>query len=485
MRLIHRSTHLRHYLLLVVLSIFLFIQPGETVYGTPALQSNQPNDGDWLVYLPVVLLNYPWIGPFSVESNRKVVGTLLGRAEELDAGWMRLRRISWRDIQPTEGSVYDWSSLTDFEDELRALRSVGITPIVIVQHSPRWATIKPTSCGAIREDKFQAFADFMEALVIRYRQSEFNVHYWELGNEPDVDPSLVGTDNIFGCWGDIDDPYYGGRHYGKMLKVVGPAIKAADPNVKILVGGLLLDKPVTLDPGSNKPALFLKGILEAGAAPYFDIVPYHAYPSYTGLQIDHDTNIGHWISQGGWTLGKARFLRQIMDQYGVDKPLFLNETALGCNPDYYSCDPPPSRFYEDQADHLLRAFTRAISEDIGGLTWYTLDGPGWREGGLLDSSYNPRPAYTAYQHLIVRLAYSTYEGTASYGSAVEAYSFTKRTERIHVVWSKDAIADTIQVPQSSLNQAYDRDGNILSPTLAGDNYEITVGFSPVFLMLNR
>ena len=35
---------------------------------------------------------------------------------------------------------------------------------------------------------------------------EFDVHYWELGNEPDVDPILVNSSSGFGCWGDIDDP---------------------------------------------------------------------------------------------------------------------------------------------------------------------------------------------------------------------------------------------------------------------------------------
>jgi hypothetical protein len=483
--LVNRSICLCRCLLLVVLSVFLFLQPTGGIYSNPSRQNNRSINGDNFVYLPVVLQNYPWVSPFSVESNEKIAGTLLDRAEELGPGWVRLHRISWRNIQPTEDPVYDWSSLSDFEDELRALRGAGITPIAIVHHSPRWATIEPTSCGAVRTDKFQAFANFMSVLVSRYKQPEFDVHYWELGNEPDVDPSLVNTDNVFGCWGDIDDPYYGGRHYGEMLKVVGPAIKAADPDAKILVGGLLLNKPVTLDPGTNKPALFLKGILQAGAAPYFDIVPYHAYPSYTGQQIDYDVDDGPWQSWGGWTLGKARFLRQIMDEYGVDKPLFLNETALGCNPDYYSCEPPPAQFYEAQADYLARTFTRALSEDIGGLTWYTLNGPGWREGGLLDNSYNPRPAYVAYKHLITRLAYSTYAGTADYGSAIEAYSFTKKPQRVHVAWSKDATSDIVQVPQSDLIQAYDRDGNAISPTPVGDNYRFTVGLSPVYLVLNR
>jgi hypothetical protein len=52
---------------------------------------------------------------------------------------------------------------------------------------------------------------------------------WTLDNSP----KLVN-------WGDISDPYYGGRYYGEMLMAVAPAMRAADPQVVIWLGGLLL-----------------------------------------------------------------------------------------------------------------------------------------------------------------------------------------------------------------------------------------------------
>jgi len=414
----------------------------------------------------------------------------LTRAEDLGVGWVRLHRVSWRAIQPIESGPYDWSKLSSLENELRALRQAGITPIVIIQHSPRWATINgpvETDCGAIRTDKFDAFKDFMVALVNRYKQPEFGVHYWELGNEPDVDPTLVPPDYLFGCWGDADDPYYGGQHYGEMLKVVTPAIKDADPSARVLIGGLLLASPNS-DPVHGKPEWFLKGILEAGEPPYdyFDIVPYHAYPSYTGQDADYDNGLPtQWKEMGGWTLGKARYLRQIMAEYGVDKPLFLDETALGCNDDYYACDPPPPKFFEAQADYISRTLPRALSEDIRAFVWYTLDGPGWRDGGLLDSSLNPRPAYRAYQHLTLRLQDSHFEQVVDYGPGVEAYSFASGAKRIHVLWSEDAVADTISVPQAKFLAAYDRDGAALTPTAVDSDYQFQVGFSPIYLVMNQ
>jgi hypothetical protein len=465
--------------LLFALFTLLFVQPTTTMRGDSTL------DDQHVVRLPLVQNEYPWVSPFAVESGTQVVGTILDRTQELGVGSIRLHRLHWRNVQPTEQSGYDWSTMSGFEDELRALAGAGVTPIVIVHHSPRWATIAATSCAAIRRDKLGAFAAFMTAAVSRYKDPPFNVHHWELGNEPDVDPSLVIRDSVFGCWGDIHDPYYGGRYYGEMLKVVSPAIRSADPQAKILVGGLLLDKPVSLEPGADKPALFLKGILETGAAPHFDIVPYHAYPVYDGLRVDYDLQAPNWAPWGGWTLGKARFLRQIMDQYDVDKPLFLNETALGCADEHYNCDPPPDDFFQAQADYIGRTFARAQSEKIGGLTWYTLNGPGWRHSGLLTPLDERRPAFYAYKNLATRLALTKYEGTADYGSAIEGYSFVKANVRVHVVWSKDTVADTIRVSRYSLLHAFGRDGNEIFPTLIGDRYHITVGFSPVYLELVR
>ena len=65
----------------------------------------------------------------------------------------------------------------------------------------------------------------MQQVAARYSKPEFNVHDWEIGNEPDMDPDFVPLDNGFGCWGDAQDPYYGGRQYGTMLQYVTPSIR--------------------------------------------------------------------------------------------------------------------------------------------------------------------------------------------------------------------------------------------------------------------
>jgi hypothetical protein len=468
------------------------LQAYGTASGRPEL-SSQPDSAlaassSPELYLPLVrnpapplVPGAPGRSPFGVQPPSSLAtGSSLSKIVELNGAWVRLAdRISWRALQPNEGGPIHWELLADFELELRALNQAGITPVVIINYFPRWATILPTSCGAIRTDKLPAFAQFARALVARYHTDEFHVHHWEIGNEPDVDPSLVGPDNAWGCWGDIKDPFYGGRQYGEMLKVAGPAIKSEDPQAQVWIGGLLLDRPNTTDPSRGRSELFLQGILEAGAAPNFDIVAYHAYPSFKNETKDPDLTT-EWRPLGGYVLGKLHFLRQIMSAYGVDKPLAVNEIALGCPPSYSWCAPPGDEFYQMQASFVVHAFVRGIDGGIKGFSWYSLNGP-WRSTGLLDSVNNPRPAYYAYQQLAQQLADATYLAPVNYGAGVEAYAFSKGAEQLHIIWTNDAPIP-ITIPQSRFISATDRDGAPILPVFAGADAQLTASFAPIYVV---
>lgn len=449
------------------------------------------NTAVYTTHLPLIFSRYPWVSPFGVESWASLAGgTMLSRAEDLQTGWARLnQRISWRELQPNEGDAIQWDRLAGFERELRGLKTAGINPIVIVDDYPRWVTRndvrydgQPTSCGPIRSDRFDDFALFMRKLISRYGTSEFNVKNWELGNEPDVDPNLLPPDFPFGCWGDIGDPYYGGEYYGEMIKVVGKAIKEEDSRAKVWIGGLLLDVPNTTNPSKGKPERFLAGILRSGAAPYFDVLPYHAYPTYVNVKMDYDLNAGPWTDWGGNALGKAKYLQGILSEYGVEKPLFLDETGLMC-PEYYSwCNEPDAAFYDMQANHVVRMFVRGLSGGVKGIIWYTLDGPGWRYTGLLERDAEPKPVYIAYQQLNIQLFRTRYVGPVDHGAGVEAYAFSRGAEHVHVIWAVEDESFQIDVPQTKLVQALDRDGQSLTPVSVGGSYQFSVGFEPIYII---
>jgi hypothetical protein len=439
-------------------------------------------------------------------------GMYFARAQELGINWFRVsRRISWRLLQPKENGPIEWQALEVLEQELRAMKSAGMTPLLVVKDSPVWATNntvredgRPTSCGPLLDDKFDDFAEFLRLLVQHFSQPEFNVHNWELGNEPDVDPDLVPPNYPFGCWGNIEDRFYGGRNYGDMLKVVTPVIKTQDPHARVWIGGLLLNSPQTRDPNHGKPELFLKGILEAGAGEYFDVLPYHWYPPYFNEVRDYDLTVGLWAQWGGGTLGKARFLREMMAEYGIEKTLVLNETGLLCPPtvnlneesqSYFRlnrvgllakyCNSPDEQFYEAQANYLVRSFVRGVSGGVKGMMWYTLEGPGWWNTGMLDENGNPFPAYYAYQHLNKVLDNTRFSGQVEYGPGIEAYSFHRGVQEVHVLWAIEDTELIVSMPMEKFVAAFGRQGNEIIPAQGEDSYLLSVRFSPIYIVLTH
>jgi len=299
----NKIRYLHTLLLILVCSLLLLILVGDGIRPLASSQAaSLPNAEplaqlDYLTYLPYVDKDYPWANLFGVEAKSSFhPGNIYTNyAIELKSGYARLnRRITWRLLQPSENEPINWGLLANFEDELRTLRAANIRPIVVVDDYPLWATDntvrddgQPTSCGPLLPQRYDDFAVFVQALVSRYMQSEFTVHIWELGNEPDVDPNLVEPNNNFGCWGDRDELFYNGDAYGHMLITVSQAIKSVDSHAQIWIGGLLLGSPSTIDPGHiGRPEYFLNGILEAGAAPYIDVISYHAYLQWNGQQVD-------------------------------------------------------------------------------------------------------------------------------------------------------------------------------------------------------
>ncbi|MFN2302252.1 MAG: hypothetical protein ACK2TV_00840, partial [Anaerolineales bacterium] len=320
--------------ILIFLFGFAAIGLGVTFASVEARSNSFVAEGENNVFIPLMIRG-PWINPFGFESNVGITDTVYEqRADVLGVNWARLNgQISWRELQPEEGDQINWDLLSGFEEELRTYQDLGIRPIIVVDDFPRWATIEPNSCSRLKEDKFDDYANFIIQLVRRYKKPEFNVHNWELGNEVDVDPSFISTiDSQYGCWGDKNDPdFYGGDYYGQMVKVVGLAIKNADPDARVWLGGLMVSNPPD-DNDNLNPENFLRGVLAVGAAPYFDVVPYHGHISYYGKMQDADSLlIGDWAPWGGAAVGKPRFLRSIMQEYGVDKILSLNEVGVGCN----------------------------------------------------------------------------------------------------------------------------------------------------------
>lgn len=432
------------------------------------------------MYLPLLQHNYP-PPPAIFGTQMKAIKDSHGLPYAVEAGihWVRFSAFAWDEIEPvrTEPPTYHWEVVK--EQSLSNAAANGLEVIAIIRFTPPWAQKYPDSyCGPIQEEALDEFAEFLTALVARYSAPPYNVRYWELGNEPDI--PIWYNRSVYGCWGEEDDPYYGGEYYAEMLKMAYPAIKAADPRAQVLIGGLLLDCDPT-DPPSGKdckPAKFLEGILENQGGPCFDIVSYHGYPPYVG-SLERDEHFLGWESRGGVVLGKADFLREVMADYGYYKPIMHTEGSLICpewQPDL--CDPPGAAFYEAQADYVVWLFVRNWAADMLGTVWYQFEGPGWRYSGLLDENQNPKPAYHALDFLAEELEHASYQGTVTQFAALRGYEFSDPGKRVWVLWAPDEEPQDISLP-ADVTRVYDKYGNDITP--AGDTVTVS---SPIYLELS-
>ncbi len=411
------------------------------------------------------------------------INSYFGVAEMAAAGayWVRPRGIYWSEVQPVEGQPPDWSVLDGFQAQLDTAQSNGMQVIVLVRSTPDWAQAIPgVACGPIAPDKLSAFGDFLYQLVDRYKDQ---VSYWEIWNEPDVDPDLVPPDSQFGCWGDEDDDYYGGEYYAEMLKIAYPKIKEADPDAQVLVGGLLLDcdpENVCIDEKSGK---FLNGILLNDGADYFDGISYHAFDYYLGSlgQYSNTNWASSWDTTGPVGAVKADYLRSLLDQAGlVEKYLINTEASVFCDDTFFTCD---DVYESTKANYVAQSYGSAFVTPLRGNLWFS-SRANFHNTDLLGDGLVPKPAYHAYLFAQSLLARAEYVGIVKQFGGVKGYEFRLsdcptqgETCRLLQIWSLDGGDHLVELPDLPY-AVYDVDGDELEPTL-----QQMITFEPVYIQL--
>ena len=150
-----------------------------------------------------------------------------------------------------EGNYHE-RNLAEFDQIVKDAKERGLEMCFVVHGDPDgfgWER---------RHEAYQYFKDFMVFLVKRAPE----VKYWELFNEMDT---TFG--NLFGAHKRSEgyNMFERGRCYCQMLKIVYPAMKEANPNVQIIVGGNDCNED------------FLRGMYSEGARDYYDIMAIHTY----------------------------------------------------------------------------------------------------------------------------------------------------------------------------------------------------------------
>ncbi len=451
---------------IIICTLLLSLLP---VIHVQSQATDQTGAATHTIYLPVIHYQLPGEQIFGIEMKQIAPETGLDLVLTSGTKWIRRNALLWKDVEPTEGAGYIWdhSRIKSLEQEMIRASQNNLKLIVIVRGSPSWAT-QPydVDCAPINRAKYDAFARFMAAVVARYSRPPYNVTYWEIGNEPDA--YLFPHDSPMGCWGIVDDPYYGGRAYGEMLKRVAPAMKAANPEIKILNGGLLLDRPYTPGDTDGHPGRFMEGVFRVGAGNAFDIMSFHTYAEYDGRP--------ELVSVDDW---RITYLRDMMQDYGIPlKPMIRTESALLCR-----TVTPECRWA--QADYVGMAFARSFKDELLANIWYVYDNDSYHNTALIEPGdvFRPRQAYYAFRHAASMLNHVEYLGPLSDQPAgVEGYRFKRGSETVVIVWSIPWQSIAIPVPPGATVRCTDRDGGALACSNDSGNVRVFAQRSPIYVV---
>jgi len=426
------------------------------------------------VFLPIVSYQRDPL-PFGVQTYTSI-GDSTGLPEmvALQAIWVRYP-VSWQSLEPVDTTPdnfnwdkYDQQFLDASSNHLRLVATVG--------GNPSWAAEYGGS--PVYPQYMSDYLEFIGALVERYDGDGIDdalgspvVNYWEFYNEPDNGTVLL-AENGFGYWG------YIGNEYAQFMSQVYPVVKTANPNAKILNGGLSYD--AFIDDGGRFVRRFLDDFLAAGGGNYIDIFNFHYYPNFAD----------EWNSYGQGLLGKTNFLRAKLTAYGwADKPMAITE--VGTNSDVITGGSD-----EKQSCYVVQVFSRAIAGDLKIVNWFNLYDitagfPFYY--GLLYSNFQPKPSYYAYQVMTTQLSDVVYIKTLSaieLGSAqAEGYVYQRKTQTVYVVWTNDDSSCQIQILADSVTKV-DKYGVSSVITDASDGVtdgQVIVAFdgSPIYIVFGE
>ncbi|MDP2954231.1 MAG: hypothetical protein Q8O76_13060, partial [Chloroflexota bacterium] len=287
------------------------------------------------------------------------------------------------------------------------------------------------------------------------------IRYWEMWNEPDF-PS---DQWVGGFWDGSVADYY------RLLKVGYIAVKAADPEAVVLMGGLMYWRL----PGWFGQLLDLMRddtLPISGYWPYFDVLPWHWYSTASDL---------YW---------KTRWARTQLSNRGLPlKPIWVNETNVpvwndypgdGNEGDYKATIEEGASFVIQAAAWAFAAGVERIfvhqlyddgthSSEAFGLVRNFPDAPVYRYDGT------PRPSYTAYQVASNYLAELTSPQRTNHGNWEELSFSNGSGQRVRVVWATVGTAVAANVSASATQATrIGQDGTTSTIYPSGGSYGLTL-----------
>jgi len=290
--------------------------------------------------------------------------------------WVRVF-LGWNAIEPQQG-VYNVAEIQSYQRFFAALPT-STNVDVDVEGTPPWASGGAGSVSAPPVDD-GAYADFLRYLVAAFGG---RVAAWEIWNEEDNSAWWSGTP----------------AQYVALLKAAYPAVKAADPNATVILGGLT---------GNDAP--YLAELYAAGVQGSFDAVGVH---TDTGCNITspyvHEYNRGTRTINQYFFLGFTSVYATMVANGDAAKPIYMTElgwstTSAECETGAWAgqkaagVDEPTQATYLEQAYHCL---AQPQYSYVKVAIWFELVDNGTTTSpidnfGLLDAALSPKAAFGAF-----------------------------------------------------------------------------------------
>jgi hypothetical protein len=249
---------------------------------------------------------------------------------------------------------------------------------------------------------------------------------WIIWNEPDFPRG-----HPLSTWAGTEDDYY------RLLKDANQAIKAANPNAKVVFAGTTY----WADVNAGK-TLFFQRVLEAArkidgqaaidAGYYFDAVDVHLYS--TPLDLYRVPQV----------------YKQIMTNFGISKPIWVSETNVVPFDDPGNETEPGSfrSSLSEQANYVIRAFAMALAGGVERISLYKLIDGGVTDRmpwGMVRNDGSLRPEYVAYQ---VAVSHFANPGTITYGNSggVDIVSFDRGDSKTWMLVNTAPTPTTATIP---------------------------------------
>jgi hypothetical protein len=159
------------------------------------------------------------------ESER---GKVLDLLAATGVGWVKMD-IGWLSLQPNGPNEWSSGDVAEWDKQIREIRSRGLKILATFQRAPYWASGTSNRNGRPKDPA--AFAKAAAWVAKRYNGSsvsaDLKIDGMELWNEP----------NLSDSWAP-DPASTKVSSFAALIKAAGPAVKNANPNMKVVVGGL-------------------------------------------------------------------------------------------------------------------------------------------------------------------------------------------------------------------------------------------------------